>query len=528
MVEGMLALSALGIYFHALFVSITLGFPLVIMALLYKYNKTGDEDYFRNAKTLTAVLAVNFALGAITGTLVEFGLVQAWPGTIIAIATFAFVPLALELVAFALEIAFLVLFIVTLGKVKPMKSFLILAAYWIFAVFSGVLITAVNSWLIAPWGTGIVAKALYPFMPEFGSLSTDVEKLLALKILALATGLPIQAIIQIPEVSAKLGIVLFDPYIAFLSPYALSSILHNLSAAFLVGLSIALLGLAVRYQQTKEGRHMKAIKVVAPIVFLLFLIQPTIFGHLMGESVVEFNPTKFAMMENALVSYNNPLIALVAYGDPSKEIVGFDQLRSSCELHGNAKLGDLANSVGLSKEKVLLIAKEVGVTVDPKKVSAVYDANLRDVCLSDLEKAVSKVQVVHASYYTKIFFGVIGFLASISLFASLRFESFSKIFSRLFGDRTLLILSIAIFLGSAIPSALGWFVREVGRKPWTVYGLLYPEELVTVVGYALTPQFLAFMALAILVIGLSGIYAMLIVAKREPKFLELLRGEKNE
>ncbi len=528
MLEGMLALSALGVYFHALFVSITLGFPLVIMALLYKYDKTGDEDYFRSAKIATSVLAVNFALGAITGTLVEFGLVQAWPGTIIAIATFAFVPLALELVAFALEIAFLVLFIVTLGKIKPIKSFLILAVYWIFAVFSGVLITAVNSWLIAPWGTGIVAKALYPFMPEFGPLSTDVEKLLALKILALATGIPIQAIIQIPEVSAKLGIVLFDPYVAFLSPYALASILHNLFAAFLVGTSIALLAYAIRYHQSKEERHLKTIRVVAPIVLVLFLVQPTIFGHLMGASVVEFNPSKFAMMENALMSYKNPLIAFVAYGDPSKEIVGFDQLKSSCDLHGNAKLGDLANSVGLSKEKVLLIAKEVGVTVDAKKVSAVYDANLRDVCLSDLEKAISKIQVVHVSYYTKIFFGVIGFLASISLFVSLKFKRFSNLFNRFLGDKTLLILSIAIFLGSAIPSALGWFVREVGRKPWTVYGLLYPEELVTIVGYALTPQFLAFMALVILAIALSGIYAMLIVAKREIRFLELLRGEKNE
>ncbi|MEM0203026.1 MAG: cytochrome ubiquinol oxidase subunit I [Archaeoglobaceae archaeon] len=526
MVGGLLALSALGIYFHAVFVSITLGLPLVIMALLWKYRRTGEEDYLRGAKVATSVLAVNFALGAITGTLVEFGLVQAWPGTIIAIATFAFAPLALELLAFACEIAFLVLFIVTLGKIKPMKSFLILAVYWVFATFSGVLITAVNSWLIAPWGTGIVAKALYPFMPEFGSLSVDVEKLLALKILALATGLPMQAIIQIPEVSAKLGIVLYDPYVALLSPYAFSSILHNLVAALLVGTSIALLAYAIRYHQTKEDRHLKAVKVVAPIVFVLFLVQPTILGHLMGESVVEFNPTKFAMMENALESYNNPLIALVAYGDPSREIVGFDQLRNSCELHGDARLGELANSIGLTEEKILLIAKESGLSVDSNKISAVYDMKLKEICLSDLEKAVSKMQVVHISYYTKIFFGIVGFLASVSLFATLKSKSFSRLFGRLFGDKTLLILSIAIFLGSAIPSALGWFVREVGRKPWTVYGLLYPEEMVTVVGYALTPQFLAFMAIAILGVGLAGIYAMSIVATREPKFFELSRGEK--
>jgi len=91
------------------------------------------------------VLAVNFALGAINGTLVEFGLVQIWPGVNLAIATFAFVPLALELIAFANEIAFLILFIVTLGRVKPPVSLAILALYAGFAYFSGVLITAVNT-----------------------------------------------------------------------------------------------------------------------------------------------------------------------------------------------------------------------------------------------------------------------------------------------------------------------------------------------------------------------------------------------
>jgi len=107
-IDSLLALSAFGVYCHALFVSITLGFPVAIMALLFRYLKTGEEDYFRVAKVMTWVLALNFALGAITGTLVEFGLVQAWPGTILAIASFAFVPLALELLAFANEIAFLV------------------------------------------------------------------------------------------------------------------------------------------------------------------------------------------------------------------------------------------------------------------------------------------------------------------------------------------------------------------------------------------------------------------------------------
>jgi len=157
-VELWLRISALGIYLHAIYVSLTLGIPLGIIVLLVLHSRTKNTFYLSMAKKLTIVLGMNFALGAITGTLVEFGLVQVWPGSIIAIATSALSPLALELIAFVNEIALLVLFIVTLGKTSTGKSIAIITAYWAFALLSGVLITSVNSWLVAPMGTGAPSR----------------------------------------------------------------------------------------------------------------------------------------------------------------------------------------------------------------------------------------------------------------------------------------------------------------------------------------------------------------------------------
>lgn len=528
MIENLLILSTLGIYLHAIFVSITLGFPVVIMALLLKYNQTKDVDYLRTAKIMTAVLAINFALGAITGTLVEFGLVQAWPGTIIVIASFAFTPLALELIAFASEIAFLVLFIVTLGKIRTSLSILILAIYWIFAVFSGILITAVNAWLVVPWGTGDIASAIYPFMPEFGPNVVDIQKLLALKIISLASGVPIQAILQNPQVSEKVGVILFEPFVAFSSPFAIVSILHNLFAAFLVGVSIALVCYAYRFYKTGEERHLKVLRVSAPIILLLFLIQPTIFGHFMGESVAYFNPTKFAMMEGARETYQNPIIALLAYGDPSKPITGFDELKNNCNA-GNLKFGELATSAGLSMSSIKTIASSIGVDVDQKRLESLWNTEVKEICISDVEKAMKNLEVIHLSYYAKISFGVVGFISAFALFSYLKgIRPISTIIERFFHKKTILILSTLIFLGSAIPSALGWYVRELGRKPWTVYGLFYPEELVTVVSYARTAEFAILFGFVIVIIALTGIFAMYLVATRELRFLDLLRGEKNE
>jgi cytochrome d ubiquinol oxidase subunit I len=88
-------------------------------------------------------------------------------------------------------------------------------------------------------------------------------------------------------------------------------------------------------------------------------------------------------------------------------------------------------------------------------------------------------------------------------------------------------LSLGILLGSVIPSALGWYVREAGRKPWTVYGLLYPEELVSVVEYARSAEFAIFMGIVVALIVVSGIFGMYLIASRERKSEELLRGGGN-
>ncbi|MGC9050793.1 cytochrome ubiquinol oxidase subunit I, partial [Pyrobaculum sp.] len=342
----LLPLSALGVYFHGVFISLTFGLPVAIGIMLWKWWRTGDRDYYKAARIMTAVLAVNFALGAITGTLVEFGLVQIWPGVNLAIATFAFVPLALELIAFANEIAFLILFIVTLGRVKPPTSIAILALYAAFAYFSGVLITAVNSWMQAPWGVGPVAKTLYPFMPEYGPNVVDVPKLVALKLAAVATGQPISLLIEKPGFAQEVGIVLKDPMVALYSPYALVSILHNILAAILIGMAVATAGWAYRYFKTGDHKYLKIVKPLAGAFAVLFVIQAPIVAHFMGEAVVHYNPTKFALMEGAEKTYHDPIIALVAYGDPNKPIIGFDELEKAC-MSNTLTVGDLAKALNL-------------------------------------------------------------------------------------------------------------------------------------------------------------------------------------
>jgi len=52
----LLPLSALGIYFHAIYISLTSGLPVAIGVMLWKCWRTGDRDFYRAARLMTAVL----------------------------------------------------------------------------------------------------------------------------------------------------------------------------------------------------------------------------------------------------------------------------------------------------------------------------------------------------------------------------------------------------------------------------------------------------------------------------------------
>ena len=80
--------------------------------------------------------------------------------------------------------------------------------------------------------------------------------------------------------------------------------------------------------------------------------------------------------------------------------------------------------------------------------------------------------------------------------------------------RRFFALALLIASGSVASAVLGWAVREVGRKPWTVYGLLWSEEVASAVKLAITPQFALAFGLIIFVIAVFGLTAMYIVARR--------------
>ncbi len=107
----------------------------------------------------------------------------------------------------------------------------------------------------------------------------------------------------------------------------------------IVGVSIALAGYSIRFLRTGGASYRKVIRVILPILLILVVLQPTVFGDMMGKAVTAYDPTKFALFEGANVSFRNPLIAFLAYGDPSHVVVGFDSFFSAIRSLGNLTIG---------------------------------------------------------------------------------------------------------------------------------------------------------------------------------------------
>ncbi|MEM1992267.1 MAG: cytochrome ubiquinol oxidase subunit I [Nitrososphaerota archaeon] len=490
--RGTLDLSALGIYIHSITVAIVIGFSITLTIIEFLGIRKKDASYIRLAKQLSLVIAIAFVFGAATGTLVEFGLVQVWNGVILAIGSFFFTPLFLELVAFTIEATLLVALLYTWDKFKnPWTHWMITVTYTAGALFSGLLITSVNSWMQAPWGTGEIVKIIYPWAPVYGPTAININFLITVKEVLVSTRVNFAAsgasIINptiLNTLFSSYGELLKDPWVSLTSPYALTSIVHQLLATTVVGVFWIAGALAYKGLRKKEKRdyYLRLFKTVALIGSILLIIQG-IEGHEQGLMIYIYQPTKFAMISGLEKSGPYVPAGLTIFGDPNYVFKGFDYLLQMSENHPNPSL------------------KIGGVSV-------------KEIALADTLKALEKLPLVKTLYEVKIGLAALSLLISLIIISSFTFKKFWR-----GKERILLYGGLIMFFVAPAIAGLGWAVREIGRKPWTVYGLLYPEELVTPnpIGPEVTLTIIGGLILGLL-ITFTTIY---LVLKKPPRFLKI-------
>ncbi|MFI6294200.1 cytochrome ubiquinol oxidase subunit I [Nonomuraea sp. NPDC050790] len=154
---------------HFLFVTLTLGLVLFVAGMQTAYTITGNPVYRRMTKFWGKIYVVNYAVGIVTGLVMEFQFGLNWSGLSKMTGNVFGVPLALEtLIAFVAEATFLGMWIFGWDRIRKGVH---LALIWLVALTayaSAFWIMVANAFLQHPVGYEMRGDQAY--LTDFGAL----------------------------------------------------------------------------------------------------------------------------------------------------------------------------------------------------------------------------------------------------------------------------------------------------------------------------------------------------------------------
>ena len=478
-------MTIIGIYVHAFFLSLALGLPYVVLPLEALGITRKDRQYTEAAKRISVVWAISFGFGAVTGTLVEFGLVQIWSGVLLAVGSFFFIPMVFELFAFLVEIVFLALYLYTWGRMRSKWL------HWIIGLIlligsssSAVLILTANSWMQTPWGTGGLVQAILPWSPVMGPPSVNATALVAVYKTLPKTG---SIVMASPTIISSLGYLLYDPYVVLLNPNAVVTAAHTILTAIVIASfeTAAIFSYGYLKGNGNKDLFLKTVRFsygVGALATVLTIIS----GDQMARIVYRFQYLKFLSMEG-FSGGADPVIGLISNFNPSYVFPSFQ---------------DIASTVSRS--------------IDP--TSATLTIN----------QAEQASPLLSTFYYSMIISGLLLAILSVA-YLGLFSERLDRLVNAVLGMPTERFLVYSSFAGAVLAIAAGsagWAVREVGRQPWTIYGLVRPYQVVS--PNPIAPVFSYFIILVELMTFVSGVVGLYFIPTRSlmemQKEVEVVRG----
>ena len=138
--------------FHILLVPFGLCLPVFALIANARGLRHRDTDALRLARRWSRVMAVLFAVGAVTGTVLSFELGILWPGMLGRFGDVFGLPFAIEGIAFFLEAIFIAIYIFGWDRLPPRLHLWLGAPLPLFAALGAFSIIAANSWMNTPRG----------------------------------------------------------------------------------------------------------------------------------------------------------------------------------------------------------------------------------------------------------------------------------------------------------------------------------------------------------------------------------------
>jgi cytochrome d ubiquinol oxidase subunit I len=153
---------AFSLAFHIIFASIGMTMPLLMCTAHYLYLKKRKSEYLELTKMWMKGVAILFAVGAVSGTVLSFELGLLWPGFMKYAGPIIGMPFSWEGTAFFLEAIAIGLFLYGWNRVHPWLHWFTGLAVGLSGFASGIFVVAANAWMNAPagftWAQGVVSN----------------------------------------------------------------------------------------------------------------------------------------------------------------------------------------------------------------------------------------------------------------------------------------------------------------------------------------------------------------------------------
>jgi cytochrome d ubiquinol oxidase subunit I len=296
------ATMAFSLGFHIIFAAIGMTMPFLMSAAHWLYLKKKDPVYLELTKMWMKGVAILFAVGAVSGTVLSFELGLLWPGFMRHAGAIIGMPFSWEGTAFFLEAIAIGLFLYGWKRMKPWAHWATGLLVGVTGFVSGIFVVAANGWMNAPagfdWANGVASNV--------------------------------------------------DPVKAMFNQAWLHQSVHmQLAALQAVGLAVAGIHAWLYLRGRAPDLNLKALRIAMVFGAAASIAQP-FAGHFAGERVAQLQPAKLAAIEGHFeTSRRAPLtlgglpdaetrtmkgglaipglLSLLAHRDINAEVIGLDQ-----------------------------------------------------------------------------------------------------------------------------------------------------------------------------------------------------------
>ncbi|HEX6589657.1 MAG TPA: cytochrome ubiquinol oxidase subunit I [Longimicrobiales bacterium] len=143
---------AISLAFHIVFAAIGIGMPLLMVLSEAMWLRTRDAVWLEITHAWARGVAVFFAVGAVSGTVLSFELGLLWPRFMEYAGPIIGMPFSLEGFAFFTEAIFLGIYLYGWNRVSPRAHWWAGVAVAVSGAASALFVLAVNGWMNAPLG----------------------------------------------------------------------------------------------------------------------------------------------------------------------------------------------------------------------------------------------------------------------------------------------------------------------------------------------------------------------------------------